>query len=246
MATPSLLFDLDGTLVDSVYQHVLAWREALEAAGLELSVWRIHRRIGMSGGLFLDALLRETGRRLSAEEVARVQRTHAAGVARQVARICSRRAAPGRWAWDCCQAATAKTSWRERGRIGCIRIRRICWGTSTRSGSAFPCSFRLPGVAPAAAARCATARGRPRDRRGDRGPGRCSTLPGTGVAGRCAGARPGTRLHSPGECARGGPGGCGPPARGAGPRGLAARARPSPTIRAAESLADPRRRGDRR
>ena len=87
MPVPSLLFDLDGTLVDSVYQHVLAWREALEAAGLELSVWRIHRRIGMSGGLFLDALLRETGRRLSAEEVARVQRTHAAAFARQVAQI---------------------------------------------------------------------------------------------------------------------------------------------------------------
>ncbi|PYO69768.1 MAG: HAD family hydrolase [Gemmatimonadetes bacterium] len=87
MPVPSLLFDLDGTLVDSVYQHVLAWREALEAAGLELSVWRIHRRIGMSGGLFLDALLRETGRRLSAEEVTRVQRTHAAAFARQVAQI---------------------------------------------------------------------------------------------------------------------------------------------------------------
>src|SRR2546426_317621 len=45
----AFLFDLDGTLVDSVYQHVLAWREALEAAGIKLSVWRIHRRIGMSG-----------------------------------------------------------------------------------------------------------------------------------------------------------------------------------------------------
>src|SRR5260221_6507661 len=56
----ALLFDLDGTLVDSVYQHVLAWREALEKAGIELSVWRIHRRIGMSGGLFINALLRET------------------------------------------------------------------------------------------------------------------------------------------------------------------------------------------
>jgi len=87
MSVPSLLFDLDGTLVDSVYQHVLAWREALETAGLELSVWRIHRRIGMSGGLFLDALLRETGRRLSAEEEANVQRTHAAAFARQVAQI---------------------------------------------------------------------------------------------------------------------------------------------------------------
>jgi len=55
----SFLFDLDGTLVDSVYQHVLAWQEALHAAGIELSVWRIHRRIGMSGGLFTEMLLRE-------------------------------------------------------------------------------------------------------------------------------------------------------------------------------------------
>ena len=47
----AFLFDLDGTLVDSVYQHVLAWREALEAEGIELSVRRIHRKIGMSGGL---------------------------------------------------------------------------------------------------------------------------------------------------------------------------------------------------
>ncbi len=48
---PAFLFDLDGTLIDSVYQHVPAWREALEGAGIELSVWRIHRRIGMSGGV---------------------------------------------------------------------------------------------------------------------------------------------------------------------------------------------------
>lgn len=49
MAAPAMLFDLDGTLVDSVYQHVLAWREALEEAGVELSVWRIHRRGGRLG-----------------------------------------------------------------------------------------------------------------------------------------------------------------------------------------------------
>ena len=61
MPQPGLLFDLDGTLVDSVYQHVIAWQEALAACGIELSVWRIHRRIGMSGGLFIDALSRETG-----------------------------------------------------------------------------------------------------------------------------------------------------------------------------------------
>ncbi len=84
MSSPAFLFDLDGTLVDSVYQHVLAWRDALEGAGIELSVWRIHRRIGMSGGLFLNALLRETGRRMSDEETARVQRIHKESFARQV------------------------------------------------------------------------------------------------------------------------------------------------------------------
>lgn len=74
--SPAFLFDLDGTLVDSVYQHVLAWREALEEAGLPLAVWRIHRRIGMSGGLFVNALAREIGRTLTAEQVARMQTLH--------------------------------------------------------------------------------------------------------------------------------------------------------------------------
>ena len=55
----AFVFDLDGTLVDSVYQHVLAWREALETEGVELSVWRIHRKIGMSGGLFQHAPQRD-------------------------------------------------------------------------------------------------------------------------------------------------------------------------------------------
>src|SRR5258707_14168534 len=51
----SFLFDLDGTLVDSVYQHVLSWHEALQAAGIPLSICRIHRRIGMSGGPFCNS-----------------------------------------------------------------------------------------------------------------------------------------------------------------------------------------------
>lgn len=89
---PAFLFDLDGTLVDSVYQHVLAWREALEEAGIELAVWRIHRQIGMSGGLFVNALLRETDRRLTPEEVGRVQRLHADAFKRQVQTV---RALPG-------------------------------------------------------------------------------------------------------------------------------------------------------
>lgn len=79
---PAFLFDLDGTLVDSVYQHVLAWREALESSGISLSVWRIHRRIGMSGGLLVNALLRETGRVVTSDQAEQLQRTHAAAYAR--------------------------------------------------------------------------------------------------------------------------------------------------------------------
>jgi len=84
---PAFLFDLDGTLVDSVYQHVLAWREALEKAGIELSVWRIHRRVGMSGGLFVNALLRETGRRLGKQKAADIQRWHAEAYARMATQV---------------------------------------------------------------------------------------------------------------------------------------------------------------
>ncbi len=76
-AVPAFLFDLDGTLIDSVYQHVIAWREALSGAGIDLSVWRIHRRIGMSGGLFMAALIRETGIRLSAADADSLQAAHA-------------------------------------------------------------------------------------------------------------------------------------------------------------------------
>src|ERR1700716_1550201 len=73
---PAFLFDLDGTLVDSVYQHVLAWQEALEKMGIQLAVWRIHRRIGMSGGLLVNALLREIGQQVTREQVERMQRLH--------------------------------------------------------------------------------------------------------------------------------------------------------------------------
>ncbi|SDI39926.1 HAD family hydrolase [Nonomuraea jiangxiensis] len=75
--TPAFLFDLDGTLIDSVYQHVIAWRQALSGIGIDLSVWRIHRRIGMSGGLFVSALLRETGLDLTREQIDELQTSHA-------------------------------------------------------------------------------------------------------------------------------------------------------------------------
>ena len=73
----AFLFDLDGTLVDSVYQHVLAWKRALDREGIALSVWRIHRKIGMSGGLFTNMLLRETGQEISQEKIERLRRLHA-------------------------------------------------------------------------------------------------------------------------------------------------------------------------
>src|SRR5262245_55734546 len=83
----SFIFDLDGTLVDSVYQHVLAWRDALEADGIELSVWRIHRKVGMSGGLFTNMLLRETGLSLEPQRIERIQELHTANYQRRAANV---------------------------------------------------------------------------------------------------------------------------------------------------------------
>jgi HAD superfamily hydrolase (TIGR01509 family) len=84
---PAFVFDLDGTLVDSVYQHVLAWREALEREGISLSVWRIHRRIGMSGGLLVNALLRETGLPVTREQTTRLRQLHAEAYAKLVGQV---------------------------------------------------------------------------------------------------------------------------------------------------------------
>ena len=83
----AFLFDLDGTLVDSVYQHVLAWREALEAGGIHLAVWRIHRQIGMSGGLFVNALAREVGHTVSAEEAERIHQVHGEAFKRYASQV---------------------------------------------------------------------------------------------------------------------------------------------------------------
>lgn len=115
---PALLFDLDGTLIDSVYQHVIAWRTALSSVGIDLSVWRIHRRIGMSGGLFVAGLLRETGVRLTQEETRRLQEVHAAEYAAQLDSV---RSLPGarellqaltRWdvPWAIATSGTSRTA----------------------------------------------------------------------------------------------------------------------------------------
>jgi HAD superfamily hydrolase (TIGR01509 family) len=72
----ALIFDLDGTLIDTVYAHVFAWQQALAESGLAIDGWRIHRRIGMSGGLFTRAVARELGRTLTADEAETLQRRH--------------------------------------------------------------------------------------------------------------------------------------------------------------------------
>jgi HAD superfamily hydrolase (TIGR01509 family) len=81
---PAFLFDLDGTLIDSVYQHVIAWRAALQEVGVSLPVWKLHRRIGMSGGLFVNALLRELGTTLGEETLGRLPDLHAEAYAGQL------------------------------------------------------------------------------------------------------------------------------------------------------------------
>ena len=83
----AFLFDLDGTLVDSVYQHALAWHEALAHEGIALSMWRIHRRIGMSGGLMVDILLRESGVAIDEARAHRLRQLHAQAYQRRAADI---------------------------------------------------------------------------------------------------------------------------------------------------------------
>jgi hypothetical protein len=85
-------------LVDTVYQHVLAWHEALSAEDIQLSIWRIHRKIGMSGGLFADQLLREIGGPIDPALIDRLRQRHAAAFRARIGdprplpgpRICSR------------------------------------------------------------------------------------------------------------------------------------------------------------
>ena len=75
-AQRALIFDLDGTLVDTVYAHVFAWQRAFAEVGLPIDGWRIHRRIGMSGGLFARAAAREIGRPFSNKEADAIQLRH--------------------------------------------------------------------------------------------------------------------------------------------------------------------------
>jgi HAD superfamily hydrolase (TIGR01509 family) len=72
----ALIFDLDGTLIDSVYPHTLAWQQALAGIGMQCPAWEIHRRIGMSGKLLVKAIARQQGRELSDAFIEKLEKTH--------------------------------------------------------------------------------------------------------------------------------------------------------------------------
>jgi len=72
----ALIFDLDGTLVDTVYAHVFAWQRVLAEAGMHIDAWKVHRLIGMSGGLLVKAVSREIGHELPPDRVEALQKRH--------------------------------------------------------------------------------------------------------------------------------------------------------------------------
>ncbi len=71
----ALLFDLDGTLIDSAYAHALAWQHAFLQHGITVDAWRLHRRIGMSGDVLLTSIAEEFGIRL--KNVDAISKAHA-------------------------------------------------------------------------------------------------------------------------------------------------------------------------
>jgi ArsR family transcriptional regulator len=81
---PPMLFDLDGTLVDSAYQYVLAWHGAFTGFRIDIPNWKIHRRVGMSGSFFLPPLLREIGHSASPATIKRLEKRHAKYFTRKI------------------------------------------------------------------------------------------------------------------------------------------------------------------
>ena len=69
MTPPAALLDIDGTLVDSNYQHALAWYRAFRLHGLTIPVWRCHRAIGMGGDQLVPYLAGEGFEREQGDDV---------------------------------------------------------------------------------------------------------------------------------------------------------------------------------
>jgi HAD superfamily hydrolase (TIGR01509 family) len=71
---PAAILDVDGTLVDTNYQHALAWYEAFRQSGVTLPVWRIHRHVGMGGDQLVPALTDEAFDEAHGDEVRAAER----------------------------------------------------------------------------------------------------------------------------------------------------------------------------
>jgi HAD superfamily hydrolase (TIGR01509 family) len=69
VAVEAALLDVDGTLIDTNYQHALAWYRAFRGHGIVLPVWRIHRSIGMGGDQLVPALVGEGTNRAKGDEI---------------------------------------------------------------------------------------------------------------------------------------------------------------------------------
>ena len=67
-----MILDLDGTLVDTVYQHVLAWRSAFLSVGVDIPSWRIHRAIGIGGDRLVGELAGRAVENAVGDEVRRL------------------------------------------------------------------------------------------------------------------------------------------------------------------------------
>jgi HAD superfamily hydrolase (TIGR01509 family) len=75
---PAILFDLDGTLMDSNYEHVAAWRLALRSAVVEVPNVFLHRCIGMRGDLLIAAVYKEIGKKVSDHSIGKLEKLHKA------------------------------------------------------------------------------------------------------------------------------------------------------------------------
>ena len=71
-----IIFDLDGTLVDTVYNHTIAWKMAFNEYGWNVDTWKIHRKIGMASKLFVEMLAEDIGLKASEKEISHLKQRH--------------------------------------------------------------------------------------------------------------------------------------------------------------------------
>lgn len=72
----ALIFDPDGTLIDSIHSHVLAWQKSSSAEGMQVSAWSIHAKIGLGGGELALAIGRELGKHIFKDEADGLDQRH--------------------------------------------------------------------------------------------------------------------------------------------------------------------------